>query len=159
MHETEKAVVRRWLDLLTGDVDDVWGGFEAVMAPDVVWTVPGNTPVSGVHRGLEAIQRDFFGRCWETGDGRGAGVQGLDSDYGLKLTIDQVVALEDGRILVTCTSDARGKNGLPYNNGYCWIITVEKERISALDEWCDTVMFETAMFDKRLVPAEQLQSV
>ena len=28
-----------------------------------------------------------------------------------------------------------------------------------LDEWCDTVMFETVMFDKRLVPAEQLQSV
>ena len=159
MHETEKAVVRRWLDLLTGDVEDVWGGFEAVMAPDVVWTVPGNTPVSGVHRGLEAIQRDFFGRCWETGDGRGGGVQGLDSEYGLKLTIDQVVALEDGRILVTCSSDARGKNGLPYNNGYCWIITVEDDRITALDEWCDTVMFETAMFDKRLVPAEQLQSV
>src|SRR3954466_2237182 len=85
MYEAEKAVVRQWLDLLTGDVDDVWAGFEAVMAPDIVWTVPGDTVVSGTHTGLEAIQRDFFGRCWETGDGRGSGVQGLDSDYGLKL--------------------------------------------------------------------------
>ena len=158
MHEEEKAVVQQWLDLLTGDVDDVWSAFEEVMSADMVWVVPGNTPVSGAHVGLEAIQRDFFGRCWETGDGRGSGVQGLDSDFGLTMTIDQVVALEDGRILVTCSSNAQGKNGLAYRNGYCWIITVRDGKMVHLDEWCDTVMFETAMFDKRLVPAEQLQS-
>lgn len=158
MYDEEKAVVNRWLSMLQGDVDDVWGGFEQVMSNDIVWTVPGNTPVSGVHRGIEAVNRDFFDRCWETGDGRGGGVQGLDSEYGLKLTVEQVVALEDGRILVTCASDARGKNGLPYNNGYCWIITVRDGKIVDLLEYCDTMMFETAMFDKRLVPAESLQS-
>ena len=159
MFEEEKAVVQRWLDLLTGDVDDVWSAFEEVMSPDMVWKVPGNTVVSGTHVGLEAIQRDFFGRCWETGDGRGSGVQGLDSEHGLTMTIDQVAALEDGRILVTCMSNGKGKNGLPYRNGYCWIITVRDGKMVHLDEWCDTVMFETVMFDKRLVPAEQLQSV
>jgi uncharacterized protein len=158
MYDEQKAVVNRWLSMLQGDVDDVWGGFEQVMSNDIVWTVPGNTPVSGVHRGIEAVNRDFFDRCWETGDGRGGGIQGLDSDYGLKLTVEQVVGLEDGRILVTCTSDARGKNGLPYNNGYCWIITVRDGKIVDLLEYCDTMMFETAMFDKRLVPAESLQS-
>jgi len=158
MYEEEKAVVQRWLRMLQGDVDDVWGGFEAVMAPDIVWTVPGTSPVSGVHRGLEAVNRDFFDKCWGAGDGRGGGVQGLDSDYGLKLEVEQVVALEDGRVLVTCSSDARGKNGLPYNNGYCWIIRVRDGKIAELLEYCDTVMFETAMFDKRLIPAETLQS-
>jgi ketosteroid isomerase-like protein len=156
--EEEKAVVQRWLDLLTGDVEDVWGAFRQVMAEDAVWIVPGQTPVSGTHQGLESINRDFFEKCWETGDGRGSGVQGLSSDYGLTMTIEQVVALEDGRVLVTCTSDARGKNGLAYNNGYCWIIKVADGKITEVLEYCDTMMFETAMFDKRLVPAEDLQS-
>lgn len=156
MFEEEKAVVSRWLELLAGDQDEVWDAFDQVLDPEMTWTVPGTTPVSGTHRGLEAINNDFFGRCWDTGDGRGGGVQGLDSDYGLKLEVQNLVALEDGRVLVTCTSDARGRNGLPYRNGYCWIITVRDGRIVKLDEWCDTMMFETAMFDKRLVPAEQL---
>jgi len=156
--EEEKQVVQRWVDLLTGDQDNVWAGFEAVMAPDMVWNVPGKSCVSGSHVGLEAINRDFFGRCWETGDGRGGGVQGLDSDYGLKLTVTNLVALEDGRVLVTCSSDAQGRNGVPYNNAYCWVITVEGGKMTQLDEWCDTLAYETAMFDKRLVPAEQLEA-
>jgi ketosteroid isomerase-like protein len=159
MYEEEKEVVNRWLRMLQGDVEDVWGGFEAVMSDQLIWVVPGKTPVSGTHVGLEAVNKDFFDKCWEAGDGRGSGVQGLDSEYGLKLTVEQLVALEDGRILVTCTSDARGKNGLPYQNGYCWIITVRDGKIVHLLEYCDTVMFETAMFDKRLVPAEDLQTV
>ena len=69
-----------------------------------------------------------------------------------------LLALEDGRILVTCSSDARGRNGVPYNNSYCWIITVTDGKMVQLDEWCDTLMYETAMFDKRVVPAEQLAS-
>jgi ketosteroid isomerase-like protein len=156
MFEEEKAVVQRWVNLLAGKKDEVWDGFDKVLDPDMTWTVPGTTCVSGTHRGLKAIDEDFFGRCWTTGDGRGSGVQGLDDSFGLKMEVQNLVALEDGRVLVTCTSDARGHNGVPYNNNYCWIITVRDGRIVKLDEWCDTVMFETAMFDKVLVPAENL---
>jgi uncharacterized protein len=156
MYEAEKEVVQKWVSLLQGDVDEVWGGFEAVMDKDIEWIVPGTSVISGTHKGLEAVNRDFFDRSWETGDGRGSGVQGLDSDYGLKLTLEEFIALEDGRILVTCRSDAKGKNGVPYQNGYCWIITVRDGKIVHLLEYCDTVMYETAMFDKKLVPAEEL---
>lgn len=158
MHEDKKAVVRRWVDLLTGNADEVWGGFEEVLHPDMTWTVIGTSPVSGTHRGMEAINRDFFDKCWKTGDGRGTGTQGLDGEYGLKLTVQNFVALEDGRILVTCTSDAMGRNGRPYNNAYCWLVTVENGKMVELHEWCDTSMFETAMFDKILVPAENIAS-
>ena len=156
MFEEEKAVVKRWVGLLAGNKDEVWDGFDQVLDPKMTWTVPGKTCVSGTHSGLDAINNDFFGKCWSTGDGRGSGVQGLDEEYGLKLEVQNLVALEDGRVLVTCTSDARGRNGVPYNNGYCWIITVRNGRIVELHEWCDTMMFETAMFDKKLVPAEDL---
>lgn len=158
MFEEEKSVVQRWVNLLTGTKDEVWDGFDQVMDQNMTWAVPGRTCVSGIHRGLEAINRDFFDRCWTTGDGRGAGVQGLDEEKGLKLTVQNFVALEDGRILVSCTSDAMGKNGIPYNNDYCWIITVRNGKMVELVEWCDTTMFETAMFDKRIVPAELLPS-
>jgi hypothetical protein len=156
MYEAEKAVVSRWISLLTGSQEEVWDGFDQVLDPGMTWVVPGTTAVSGTHKGLEAINNDFFGKCWEKGDGRGSGVQGLDSEYGLKLTVQNLVALEDGRILVTCTSDARGRNGVPYNNNYCWIITVRDGKLVELLEWCDTMSFETAMFDKKIVPAESL---
>jgi ketosteroid isomerase-like protein len=156
--DDNKEVVRRWVSMLQGDSSEVWGGFDQVMSPDIIWTVPGTSCISGEHRGLDAVNNDFFARCWTTGDGRGTGVQGLDEEYGLKLTLEELIALEDGRVLVTCTSDARGKNGVPYRNGYCWIITVRDGRIAELLEYCDTMMYETAMFDKRLVPAEQLEA-
>jgi ketosteroid isomerase-like protein len=158
VYEEEKAVVSRWLGLLTGSQEEVWGGFDEVLDPDMTWTVLGTSAVSGTHKGLEAINRDFFDKCWSAGDGRGTGIQGLDSDYGLKLTVTNLVALEDGRILVTCASDAKGKNGVPYNNNYSWIITVRDGKMVKLDEWCDTLAYETAMFDKVLVPAEKLRS-
>jgi ketosteroid isomerase-like protein len=158
MYEEEKQVVQRWLGYLQGDPEEVWSGFEAVMAPDIEWVVPGKTPVSGSHRGLKALNDDFFAKCWETGDGRGGGVQGLDGEVGLEMKVEQVVGLEDGRVLVTCHSTAVGRNGVPYDQEYCWIITVRDGKIAHLREYCDTVMFETAMFDKRVVPAEQLQS-
>jgi hypothetical protein len=107
MFEEEKAVVKRWVGLLAGNKDEVWDGFDQVLDPKMTWTVPGKTCVSGTHSGLEAINTDFFGKCWST-------------------------------------------------NGYCWIITVRNGRIVELHEWCDTMMFETAMFDKKLVPAEDL---
>ena len=65
MFEAEKSVVQQWVDLLAGSGDEVWAGFEALMSPDMLWNVPGNTSISGTHRGLEAIQRDFFGPSWE----------------------------------------------------------------------------------------------
>lgn len=159
MYEEEKAVVQQWLDYLQGDPEKVWSGFEATMSPDIEWVVPGATPISGTHKGLQAVNDDFFAPAWdENGDGRGAGVQGLDGEVGLDLTVDEVTALEDGRVLVACHSKAVGRNGLPYDQEYCWIITVRDGKIVHLREYCDTVMFETAMFDKRVVPAESLDA-
>jgi uncharacterized protein len=150
LFEDEKAVVQRWIEM-QGNQDEVWDSFEKVMSPDMIWVVPGRSVVSGRHEGLAAIQRDFFNVCWSTGDPNGGQRQGLDQSYGIKLTIDDLVALEDGRILVTCRSDGRGNNGVPYNNEYCWVITVHDGKIVELREWCDTLAYETAMFDKSVV--------
>jgi ketosteroid isomerase-like protein len=151
--EEQKAVVQRWLDMVQGNQDEVWDSYKT-MQPDMKWTLIGSTVISGTHEGLEAIENDFFGKCW-SGDGRpGQSVQGLDQEYGVRLDIDEMVALEDGRIMVICRSDGMGRNGVPYRNQYCWIITVRDGKMAALVEYCDTALIERAMFDKKLVPAE-----
>jgi ketosteroid isomerase-like protein len=158
MHEEEKAVVKRWLDYIRGDPDEARSGIDALMAPDVEWVVPGRSAMSGTYKGREAIYEDLSTMMWDTGDGRGGGVQGLNREVGFDLMVDEVVALEDGRILVRAHGKGVGNNGVPYDQEYCWIITVRDGKIAHLRDYCDTVMVEKAMFDKKLVPAEELQT-
>ncbi len=158
MYEAEKAVVKEWLKGIQGNDGEVWDAF-LTMSKDMTWTLIGDTPISGTHRGLDAINNVFWNRCWN-GDGReGSGPQGLDPEYGIKpLEIFDILALEDGRILVHCKSDGRGKNGVPYKNEYAWILKVEYGKIVSMNEFADTALIERAMFDKKIVPAEQLSN-
>jgi ketosteroid isomerase-like protein len=152
MGENEKAVVKRWLESVHGRAEDVWESFKANFHEDATWRLIGNTPRSGTFRGLESIKKDFLD-VGRRGDGRpGPSVQGLSSDFGIRLEIDQVLSVEDGRVLVLCRSRGSGRNGVPYNNDYAWILTVRGDKIAAMEEYCDTVCIEEAHFDKKLVP-------
>lgn len=157
MFEENKAVVKQWLDLVGGDPDEVWESYKATMSPDMVWRLIGATPISGKYVGLDSVANNFFARCWK-GDGRKSeAVQGLDPEYGIKpLDVREVVALEDGRVIVHCFSNGRGKNGVPYINEYCWLIKVENGKITRLDEFADTALIERAIFNKEIIPAEQV---
>lgn len=159
MFEENKAVVRKWLDLVGGNPDEVWESYKAMMSPDMVWRLIGSTALSGEYRGLDSVANDFFAKCWK-GDGRKSdAVQGLDPEYGIKpLDVREVVALEDGRVIVHCFSNGRGKNGVPYINEYCWLIKVEDGKITRLDEFADTALIERAMFNMAIVPSEQIQA-
>lgn len=151
---TEAA--RRWLDAVGGNADTVWDSFVQNFHPDATWTLIGDTPVSGTHRGLDAIRDDFLTKCW-TGDGRGCGsTQGLDQGHGVKITIDEVLEAGPDRVVAICESDGRGNNGVPYQNSYCWVIRTRDGKISEVHEYCDTALVEKAMFDKKVVPAEQV---
>lgn len=148
----KKAVVRDWIESIHGGEEDVWATYERCFHEDAVWTLIGSTPRSGTFRGLESIKRDFMapGR---RGDGReGPSVQGLSSDFGISLDISEMLMLEDGRVVVFCKSKGAGRNGVAYDNEYCWIISVRGDKISEMYEFCDTVLIETAHFDKMLVP-------
>ena len=152
MFEHEKQVVQRYLDAVGGGEADIWKAVEENWHEDASWTLIGRTPRSGTFKGLESIKRDFFGPG-RKGDGRpGPSVQGLSSQYPVTLTVDEVVAMEDGRIVVFCRTDARGRNGLEYKNEYCWIFVVRGDKIESLYEFCDTVAIEEVHFDKMLVP-------
>jgi ketosteroid isomerase-like protein len=152
MFEEKKQVVQRYLDRLGGAESDIWQAITDNWHEDAYWKLIGNTARSGTFRGLEAIKRDFMG-VGRRGDGReGPSVQGLSSEYPVTMTVDEVVATEDGRVIVFCQSDARGRNGLLYQNEYCWVFEVEGDKIAGLVEFCDTVAIEEVHFDKKLVP-------
>ncbi len=158
LREANKRIVRQWLCTLNGDDDAIRGSYY-VVSPSLHWTLIGSTPISGTFHGLEEVLSKFQYLCWN-GDGRqGSTRQGLDPAYGVKpLHIEEVTALEDGRVLVHCRSDGMGRNGLPYRNEYCWIVTITGSLISHIYEFADTAQIETVMFDKRIVPAEELGS-
>lgn len=146
------AVVRDWIESIHGGEDDVWATYERCFHPDAEWRLIGSTPRSGTFKGLDSIKKDFM-EPGRRGDGRpGPSVQGLSSDFGISLEISDMLMLEDGRVVVFCVSKGMGRNGVAYDNEYCWIITVRDDKIAAMYEFCDTVLIETAHFDKMLVP-------
>ena len=150
MFEHEKQAVQQYLDAVHGSETDVWDAVQTHWHEDASWTLIGHTARSGTFKGLESIKRDFFGPGRKRDGREGPSVQGLSSEYPVTVMVDEVLALEDGRVVVFCGSDGRGRNGLEYKNEYCWVFTVRGDKIAAPYEFCDTVAIEEAHFDKKL---------
>ena len=55
-HDQGQLVRRLYAAWGAGDHE----GAGACFAPDVLWTVPGGSPIAGSHRGWPAIRDDFF---------------------------------------------------------------------------------------------------
>lgn len=134
----------------------VWAGFGETMSKDMKWTCIGSTPVSGTYNGLDEVANSLSARALLWRRPRGFWPAGPRSVLRVRIKVKDVTALEDGRVLVHCTSDGRGKNGVPYINEYAWVITVQGDKIVSMYEFADTALIERAMFDKRIVPAEAL---
>ena len=63
-HPNEELVRRLYQSFADGDMT----AFQAAMDPDVVWHSSGRSPVSGDHRGLEAVVA-FIGKIMELSEG------------------------------------------------------------------------------------------
>lgn len=154
MLEKEKQIVGEWLSTMRGVKTDLDAAIARFFHEDATWHRIGSTPMSGTYFGVRSIQEDYLAATFGGQPGSGATVQGLSQDYGFQpLIVHQIVALEDGRLMVHCESDNVGRNGLPFCNEYCWIITMRGDKIAALYEFCDTALIERVLFDKKLVPA------
>jgi ketosteroid isomerase-like protein len=111
--EADIAVVRRAYDAL--NARDAAAAAEC-FASDAVWHVPGTSAISGSHRGLDAIRRDFFGQLVSLSGGTfradlldiAAGerfivaIQHATAEFAgrsLDLTACQMMRLEGGKIV------------------------------------------------------------
>jgi uncharacterized protein len=63
-HPSEETVRRLYTAFAAGDIDAIKDVFD----PEVVWHDPGNSPVTGDHRGVEAVLA-FFGVVAQISEG------------------------------------------------------------------------------------------
>jgi ketosteroid isomerase-like protein len=96
-------------------------------AKDATWEYPGDLPLSGTHRGIDAIVNEFLG---------GAGAL-MAPGTGVVIELTNVVA-EGDQVVAEWTSRATARNGAAYHNRNAGIFTVKDGKIVSVREYTDT---------------------
>jgi len=120
-----KTVVTKYVEAVAaGDLDTIRASF----APDVVWTYPGDLPLSGEWRGRETVVDEFLvavaGKLFAP-----------DSPVTIKLT--NIIA--DGeQVFAEWSARATARSGAAYDNKCGAVFTVRDGAIVAVREFLDT---------------------
>ena len=96
-------------------------------AEDATWEYPGDLPLSGTYRGIDAIVNEFLG---------GAAAL-MAPGAGVVLELTNVVA-EGDQVVAEWTSRATARNGGAYRNRNAGIFTVRDGKIVSVREYTDT---------------------
>jgi ketosteroid isomerase-like protein len=106
-------VKKMWTAWCAGDLE----GALPAMADDITWTIPGNREVSGSHHGKDEM-RHLFGEVSRLFP------NGLQVDFHkLHTTADSVIA--------EMTIKGPAFNGRHYENAYCIVFEISKDKIQA----------------------------
>jgi uncharacterized protein len=126
-------------DVVVRYVEAARDGMSAVItdsfAADATWEYPGDLPLSGTYRGVEAIVHTFLGGA--------AALMAPDSPVTITLT--NVIADGD-QVAAEWTSDAISHTGTVYHNRNVGIFTVTDGKITAVREYTDTLHAARAFF-------------
>lgn len=114
MFEDNKQVVANFINGQNGTLE-TRNPFPYV-ADDYVYSVKGTTGISGVHTGLDYLDRNIW-----------APVYGLFKE--MNMIIEESVALEDGRILIRQRSVMEKLDGTPYNQASWYVYTVRDDKV------------------------------
>ena len=114
--ENSARIERAYEAFSRGDVKTV---FET-LAPDIVWHVPGRSPLSGDHRGHAAV-RAFFERFMQLSDGT------------FRLQVDNILA-GGNQVVVLCTASAR-RGTRSWSSAEVHVWTVENGKATAFREY------------------------
>jgi uncharacterized protein len=130
-----REIVQQWFDRIAKG--DAQGAF-ALFAEDVVYTLKGTTPVSGVYRGLKQIVEEFFTPWRKQIVGE------------IALTVDELIGGGDC-VVALARGKAKTVHGLPYDNDYAFVFRLRNGKIAEVIEYLDTALVETAAYGKKLV--------
>jgi ketosteroid isomerase-like protein len=117
-----KTVVIRYVEAARDGMSAVIRGS---FAEDATWEYPGDLPLSGTYRGIDAIVTEFLG-----------GAAALMAP-GVVLELTNVVA-EGDQVVAEWTSRATARNGAAYRNRNAGIFTVRDGKIVSVREYTDT---------------------
>ena len=127
--ETNKELVTNfWSAFAKGDIKTAF----ANMDDNVSWLVPGNTEVSGLHRGKDAILKFMSG-------------VGAVFPEGLQSEIKRAYADGD-TVILELTNRGKVSNGKFYENEYCFVFELENGKIRRIREYVDTQKAKEILF-------------
>ena len=121
-HASARRIVEDAMDAwMAGDDKAFW----RLVAEDVQYDVIGTTPVSGHYDG----RREFFEKALFP-------MSALLAQGARPVEYD--IVAEGPRVVLMWTGVGTMKNGAPYDNSYCWVLTVVDREISAIKAYLDT---------------------
>ncbi|WP_327633513.1 nuclear transport factor 2 family protein [Kribbella sp. NBC_00482] len=128
-----RTVVTRYVEAVAaGDRTTMRASF----APDVVWTFPGDLPLSGEWKGRDTVLDEFLGA-----------VAGRLFAPGVPVTITLANVMADGDLVFAeWTAAATARSGAPYRNSCGGVFTVRDGAIVAVREYADTDHVRRTLF-------------
>ena len=116
-------------------VRQIFGGLEAGdgaaffqhVADDVDWTVLGTHPLAGHYHGKQAFIDGTFAKLNQV------------LSRGAELYVDHLLVKDDDAT-VELKSLAKAKNGMQFDNRYCWVVHFEGDVIAHVRAYLDSAM-------------------
>src|SRR5580700_6657734 len=117
------------------DVREIFKGLESGdgraffehVADGVDWTVMGTHPLAGHYRSKRAFQEGTFSKL------------GKVLPDGAKLRVTNAIVAGDTAV-VELVSDAVARNGMRFDNHYCWVVRFEGDRIVEVRAYLDSAL-------------------
>jgi len=131
---TSDRVRQIFKGLETGDGD----AFFDHVADDVDWTVMGTHPLAGQYRSKADFITGTFAKL------------GQVLPHGAQLHVEHVVA-RDNDAVVELRSLATARNGMRFDNRYCWVIAFEREIIVRVRAYLDSAMVARLFEEKPIM--------
>jgi ketosteroid isomerase-like protein len=119
----EQTVRSIFAGLEHGDGD----AFFEHVADDVDWTVMGTHPLAGHYRSKSAFQEGTFGKL------------GKVLPNGAQLSVTNVAIAGDVAV-VELVSGATARNGMRFDNHYCWVVRFDRGTIAEVRAYLDSAM-------------------
>ena len=126
-----KTVLQHYVAAVqAGDAETIRDSF----APDAVWQLDGELPISGTWQGREAIMSEFL-----------ATAMSYYEPGSVSLEITSIIA-EGRQVAMEWTSRARNSRGEPYENHCIGVFTVREGKIAHVHEYMDTLYAHRSAF-------------
>lgn len=126
--EENKKIVQKFYEASNaGDMETCF----SLLADDIKWTNIGTTSLSGTFNGKEELTEKLLGPLF--GQLKG----------GIRTTVLRLLA-EDDYVVSQTSGMAETKDGVPYNNTYCWIIRISDGKFAEVTEYMDTELVASA---------------
>jgi ketosteroid isomerase-like protein len=124
-----KAIMTRIMDALArGDTKP----FGEAMSEDFTWTIIGSTAWSRRYKGRTMVRKALIEPLF-------AQFAGVYTNRAIN------IIAESDTVVVECRGNSMTKSGKPYNNEYCYVITMAGGRLTELREYCDTALIEDVL--------------